>query len=272
MRLHIHDSLIPSLRGRTEEDLFFSLLAGFDQAYDKSEASRLNQRPALAEHLALPKMIGCPKVALPLEEDFLVDTGLEEALARRESRLDFSGEPMSLDALSRLLRLSVGVTGAKHSGKLRRAYPSGGALYPVRAHLIATRIAGLDDGVYCHASEEHCLYRLSERRLNLSDLLYDQAIAYAGTSAAPDANYLSNACAAIVLTGHMEKAYAKYGDRAWRLAVLEAGHVAQNFYLAAAALGLKINAMGGWQTGNLVAELGLRRSNELPLHLMLVGR
>lgn len=40
----------------------------------------------------------------------------------------------------------------------------------------------------------------------------------------------------------------------------------------AAALGLKINAMGGWKTSNLIAELGLRRSNELPLYLMLVGR
>jgi SagB-type dehydrogenase family enzyme len=272
MRLHIHDSLIPSLRKHPDEDLFFSLLAGLDQPYDKSEQSRLNQRPALAEHLASPKMIGCPKIPVPQAEDWVVETRLEEALARRESRLDFSGAPMSLDALSRLLRLSVGTTGAKHSGKQRRAYPSGGALYPVHAHLIAKRIDGLAEGIYRHSSEEHCLYRLSGRSVDLSDLLYDQAIAYAGTAAAPDADYLSNACAAIVLTGHMEKAFAKYGDRAWRLAVLEAGHVSQNFHLAAAALGLKINAMGGWKTGNLIDELGLRRSNELPLHLMLVGR
>lgn len=271
MRLNIYDSFIQTLNQSNQEDIFFSLLAGLDQAYDKSELSRLSQRPLLTERISPPKLIGCPKLSLPECKDRPLSASLVDTLRRRESRLDFSGRSTSIDDIAQLLALSAGVTTVKKSGKPRRSYPSGGALYPVNTYLLSKNIDGIREGVFYYSSGEHSLYHVSSDALDFSELFFDQSVSPGMGHAGASGDYLKKASFGIILTAYMERTFAKYGGRSWRLALLESGHLAQNFYLVATALGLKLNAMGGWQASNVNEKVGMQGSNELPVYLIMGG-
>ena len=63
----------------------------------------------------------------------------------------------------------------------------------------------------------------------------------------------------------------KYGARAYRFALLEAGHVAQNYLLAATALGLSACPVGGFFDRRVDALLGIDGLHEASLYLLPVG-
>jgi SagB-type dehydrogenase family enzyme len=63
----------------------------------------------------------------------------------------------------------------------------------------------------------------------------------------------------------------KYGARAYRFALLEAGHVAQNFLLAATALALAACPVGGFFDRRVDAFLGIDGLYEASLYLLPVG-
>jgi SagB-type dehydrogenase family enzyme len=63
----------------------------------------------------------------------------------------------------------------------------------------------------------------------------------------------------------------KYGQRAYRFTLLEAGHVAQNALLAAAALGLAAVPLGGFYDRKVDAFLGVDGLQEAALYLLPVG-
>lgn len=69
------------------------------------------------------------------------------------------------------------------------------------------------------------------------------------------------------ITGNRD---VKYGDRGIRYAMIEAGHIGQNIFLQAEALGLKAGIVGAFDDMKLNEILNLPRTHE-PLLVMLVG-
>src|ERR1700761_3598765 len=79
---------------------------------------------------------------------------LERTIAQRRSARQFSGEPISLEQLSRLLHFSYGVTDQRNR---YRAVASGGALYPLELYVVSSRVDGLAPGVYHYDPALHSL-------------------------------------------------------------------------------------------------------------------
>ena len=63
----------------------------------------------------------------------------------------------------------------------------------------------------------------------------------------------------------------KYGQRGYRFVLLEAGHVAQNVALTAAALALPMLPYGGFYDLRLDELVGADGLDECTVHLLLVG-
>ena len=82
---------------------------------------------------------------------------LERAIETRHSQRHYTGEPLSLANLSRLLYLGQGLTRPDTS---KRAVPSAGALYPLELYVVAHRVEGLPAGIYHYAVRAHRLERL----------------------------------------------------------------------------------------------------------------
>jgi SagB-type dehydrogenase family enzyme len=122
--------------------------------------------------------------------------------------------------------------GLRYQQKMR-AFPSGGGLYPIEVYPILTNCE-TPSGLYHYNVPEHAIERLrgpfeeSElRRLTSFDGL------------------LESAALILVFSAVFARTYFKYHERGYRFALLEAGHLAENFYLQATAMNLAVVALGG---------------------------
>lgn len=199
-----------------------------------------------------------PCVPLPPAE--LGDISLAEALAARRSRRTFGDRPITVIELATLLHAAYGVTGdLAGTPQLLRAAPSGGALYPLELYVLPRQVASVETALYHYDPLRHALERLAP----LS--------AIAGPDLSPYGDLLERSAAVIAITAMFWRSRFKYGHRAYRFTLLEAGHVAQNAVLAAAALGLAAVPLGGFYDRAVDALLGVDGLHEASLYLIPVG-
>lgn len=170
----------------------------------------------------------------PLPEPSTMDAPLSEVLRNRASVREFRPASIRLAELSGLLQPAYAVN---RRGGIRsfRTTPSPGGLYPLELYLHTTRVDGLPSGLHHYHP-----VRGELRHLHEGDLARDLASCFVQGEIVRDATIL------IFFTAWFERVTFKYGDRGYRFALLEAGHVAQNLNLAAAALGLGTVNLGGF--------------------------
>jgi len=199
------------------------------------------------------------KIPLPPPGDF---RGLytEEAIVRRRSVRDYSGQPMSLEELSRLLFYTGGINAERWGYKLRAA-PSAGALYPIEVYPIVHRVEGLKPGLYHYAVRDHALELLRADDLRGAIVRYGLAQEFLG-----EANLV------LVFTAIFQRLRWKYRERSYRYALLEAGHLGQNVYLTATSMGMGACAVGAFLDDELNALLGVDGREEATLYVLAVGK
>jgi SagB-type dehydrogenase family enzyme len=182
-----------------------------------------------------------PRLSSPLS--------LEEVLQARRSVRSFSDAALTAAEVGQLLWAAQGVTDA--SG--HRTAPSAGALYPLEVDVVCAA------GIARYEPDGHRLtWRGStDVRAELQRAALDQAS-------------IGEAPVVIVLSGVVERTAGKYGGRAERYVILEAGHTAQNILLEAVSLGLGAVPMGAFDDGAVSRVVGLARG-EAPLYLIPVG-
>lgn len=198
------------------------------------------------------------KVELPAAEP---DNALEETIASRRSQRRFTGEPITAEQLSRLLRFSYGRTGDDGSHN-KRAVASGGALYPLEIYIAARRIKGMEPWFYHYDVEGHSLdvVRREDRWPALKECLALQDMDD------PDC------CAAVLfITAIFSRSSLKYFDRAYRMILMEAGEVGHSLSLVATALGLGGYFLGGFLDDALSEVLDIDGVAEAPLLPMVLG-
>jgi SagB-type dehydrogenase family enzyme len=82
---------------------------------------------------------------------------------------------------------------------------------------------------------------------------------------------LDEAAALLVVTAVFPRTQFKYGQRGYRFALLEAGHVVQNVLLAAADLGLPALPLGGFYDRRLDAIVGADGLDEASVYSVALG-
>lgn len=186
-------------------------------------------------------------------------TELERTIAARRSIRTFSGAPVRLDELARLLFFTYGRT---DPGGVFRAVASGGALYPLEVYVAAFRVDDLDAGVYHYGLETGHLdvVRPGDCLTALKDLVYWQGID------------IDRAACAIVFTAAFRRNTIKYHDRGYRMVLMEAGEAAQNLCLVATSMNLGACLLGGFSDDPLSEFLDIDGVTEAPLLPVLVGR
>ena len=205
---------------------------------------------------AVRRRTGLPAVPLPVAEPAC--ESLDALVAARRSTRGYADTPLRLSQLSALLRASYGVTGALGAQPLRAA-PSGGALYPLEVYVAAQRVEALEPALYHFDPLRAALERI--RPFGSNEL--------AGLT--PYDELLVPSSAVAMISAVFWRSRFKYGPRAYRFALLEAGHVAQNFLLAATGLGLAACPVGGFYDRRVDAFLGIDGLYEASLYLLPVG-
>jgi len=187
--------------------------------------------------------------------------GIWTALLERSSTRDYSADPVSLEQASQLLWASQGITREGGEWQFRTA-PSAGALYPIETYLAANRVQELLPGLYHYEVRNHRLAFLRE----------DEFIGMALTRAALGQTVCQRAAAIFIWTAVIARSVRKYGERAYRYIYMDAGHVAQNLYLAATALGLGCCAVGAFFDDEVNAVLDVDGREETTVYLATIGQ
>ncbi|RKZ32004.1 nitroreductase [bacterium] len=181
------------------------------------------------------------------------DMPLHRTIEERRSRRSYGSGGINLEQVSELLWASAGIT----SSRGFRAAPSAGATYPIDIYLLAENVEGLEPAIYRYIEESHALEPIKEG-LFIEDL----------ANAALRQSALKDASAVICLFGIYERTTRRYGERGKRYVHIEIGHIGQNIYLVAEALGLSTVAIGAFHDDRVSALFGVEG---VPLYLMPVG-
>jgi SagB-type dehydrogenase family enzyme len=174
---------------------------------------------------------------------------LLEVLAARRSTRTYGDRKLTDEEVAHLLWAGQGIT----SDRGYRTAPSAGALYPMTLYYAD------DVALWRYEPKRHGLTKVVE-----GDVRRD--VAAAGLDQAP----LKRAPGIIIVVAKPAISAAKYGGRAERYCMLEAGHVAQNILLTAQALGLGACPVGAFRDEAVLKVLGLG-GDYLPLYLIPVG-
>jgi SagB-type dehydrogenase family enzyme len=205
-----------------------------------------------------------PAVALPRPD--LPTTAFADVIEARRSEREFGEEAVSLPQLAGLLHAGYGLTHQLLSelpagvGPQLRSVPSGGGLFPLELYVVPWRVVDLGTGLY-HLDP----LRWVLERLRGGGLLEEVA------AAAIYPEPMTRCAALVVATAVFWRTRFKYGQRGYRFALLEAGHVVQNIVLAAAAYRLASVPLGGFYDARLDAVLGVDGVEESAVYAVGVG-
>lgn len=187
---------------------------------------------------------------------------LGDVLRSRRSTRVYAEGALEARELASLLDAAYGVTGAvPGTPQALRSAPSGGALYPLELYVACQQVEGLDRALYHYDPLRHGL-----------ELLRPLGTAKESGDLTPYPELLAESAAFVVMTAMFWRSRFKYGARAYRFALLEAGHVAQSFLLAAEALSLAATPLGGFFDRLVDDFVGVDGIYEASLYVLPVGR
>jgi SagB-type dehydrogenase family enzyme len=206
------------------------------------------------------RYLGYPRVKLPADYA-LPGLSLVGSIKGRRSALEMPKVPLPLSELSLLLDYSCGILteGTEHTRPLR-ASPSAGAMFPEEIFIYAQEITGLEKAVFHFELEERELARIcSDVEAKILSTAFAQS------------ELFSNCSAAIFICGCFDRVVRKYGERGYRFALIEAGHIAQNLCLLASALERKATPVGGYYDRIVDRLLDLDGINVSTIYTVLIG-
>jgi SagB-type dehydrogenase family enzyme len=188
-----------------------------------------------------------------------------DIVRRRRSVREYTGRAISLAQLSCVLQIGDGMTGSlviqDGSQWPVRSAPSPGGLFPTRIFCAAFAVEGLEPGLHYFDVTGSALDLVADKH-DLRDEL--------ARITAMHATMRTAACC-LILTFHPARIRFKYGERSYRFALLEAGHIAQNLLLAAEYEGLGAVALGGFIDDEVNSLCGFRNGEEVAVYLIAMG-
>lgn len=183
---------------------------------------------------------------------------LEAVIDSRRSTSSFDPASVTRDELAQLVTRTAGITWRGDTDHdHRRAYPSGGARYPLEFYPVILRSDHVEMGVYHYNVRSNCLERLPQDDTHrYEEFLYGS---------------VEGASLLMFVTAKLDRTTRKYGERGYRYANLEAGHAMQNLCLVAESLGLACRPYGGFLEGEADDYLRLN-DDETTLYIGIVGK
>jgi SagB-type dehydrogenase family enzyme len=232
-------------------------------AGDWTIEQKMQTIPSTPQPPLFKKTEGAESISLPLHE-IETDSFFKTLHARRTQRR-FSAADVSLDSVSKLLQTTWGVQGyieSKYFGPLPlKTSPSGGARNPIEVYLMALRVQGLEAGLYHYDVRDHALERIS------SEATPQMARAYCA-----DQPYAARSAALFIMTGVVARTMWKYHHpRAYRVVLLDAGHLGQTFCLTATRMGLAPFSTAALKDSLIEKDLGIDGISESVLYVTGVG-
>ena len=187
---------------------------------------------------------------------------LHEALKNRRTRRAYSKKPLSLGELSFLLWATQGVRGEPNENRTYRSVPSAGCRHAFETYLAVFHVEGLAKGVYRYLPVCHKLETVSKPG-DLENITIQAASGQKFTGQGAVTFFWS------VIPYRMEW---RYGDTAFKLIAIDAGHICQNLYLACEGIGAGTCGIIAYEQDLADAIIGVDGQEEFVVYMASVGK
>ena len=200
----------------------------------------------------------------PLIKDFKKnDSTLFETIENSGQTRTLERKTISLEEISTLMFLSGGISSSneeREDSASWRPYPPIVGTYPLELYPIVLRSDQIKPGIYHYNVKIHALESMLEGDFT------NQLIQATGKEE------IQNGSFAILISAIFQVAEVGDGDRGYRYALLEAGHLAQNIRLVATSLGLDSRSTARFSDTALNRLLDLDGTGEAVLLFAFFGR
>lgn len=207
---------------------------------------------------------GAVTLPLPGPERFdeVCKASLLSVLRSRRSVRQYSDAPLSLDEFALLLWATQGVTDRRGDFATLRPVPSAGARHAFETYVYAQRVEGVPPALYRYLPVEHELlfdFEVSDFPRRVAQATFGQ-------------RFIGEAAAVFFWSAVPYRMEWRYGPAAHRTLAIDAGHVCQNLYLTAEAIGAGACAVGAYDQEGIDALLRLDGEEEFAIYLAPVGK
>ena len=203
---------------------------------------------------------------IPPEKIQIKNDNLKTNILNRRSHRIFSKEPLSLAELSFLLWACQGVKEViirqDKAYAALRTVPSAGARHPFETYLVVHQVEDLPPGLYRYLAITHQLLFLGEiekRQQKMTQAAVGQAFA--------------GKCSVVFIWAMIAyRAEWRYHLAAHKAALLDAGHICQNLYLACEGIGAGTCAIAAYDQQKTDELIGVDGSDEYSVYMAPVGK
>lgn len=163
-------------------------------------------------------------VDLPLPN---FDDNVFKIMSERRTHRSFKNKSITINELSSCLFSGLGITGFYENPNICdlpiKWTPSGGARNPYEAYVYSLNVDGLNNGIFHYSAYENSLgFIQQQKKLPPPSLLLGNQ------------DWANGAAAIVILVANFERTMWKYPDcNAYRVVLIEAGHIGQNILLTA---------------------------------------
>jgi SagB-type dehydrogenase family enzyme len=187
---------------------------------------------------------------------------LRYAIESRRSVRQYSRDSLSLQELAYMLWCTQGVVLRHEPYATFRNVPSAGGRHSFETYLLANKVSGLEPGLYRYLAFSHRLMTL-EIHPGMADRFMDAFLGQA---------IVRESAVTFIWSCVIYRMAWRYSERAYRLVHLDAGHVCQNLYLAAAQLDCGVCAIGAFDDELMSGLLGIDGVEEFVIYCAAAGK
>lgn len=202
---------------------------------------------------------------IPLTMDFqqvVQQHDYVKLLQERVSNRFYAEDPMTLDQLAFLLWSTQGVRAIRGKNYAAlRPVPSAGARHAFETYLLVSNVQGLEQGVYHYLPMEHALEPISLQE-NMAQTMAECAC---------NQKWAGKAAVTFVYTVVAYRGEWRYTVNAHRVMLIDAGHIVQNLYLSAQAIGCGTCAIAAFQQEMTDKLLQVDGNEEFTVYMAPVG-
>lgn len=204
---------------------------------------------------------------VPADEITVGDASLRRMIGQRRSRRKYTDESLTNEELSFLLWSTQGIQKIvmRNDGRVRyhlRTVPSGGARHPFETYLLINNIEGIKPGIYRYIPVKHKLLflRAGEGLADeINEICFNQ-------------KFVGNSAVVFIWAAVPYRTEWRYSKVAHKDIAMEAGHICQNLYLAAEAIGGGACAILGYDQTSIDEFIGVDGKDEFVIYLSPAGK
>lgn len=214
--------------------------------------------------LSLPLPEGAEVISLPAGKDLKLEKlDLIDLVEKRETFRSYTDESLTLQELAYLLWGTQGVKSILAEKPVtKRTVPSAGSRHAFETYLLINRVEGLQPGLYHYLALDHKLVRLTASQ-DISDVL---------TEACTKQPHVKNSAVTFFWSAVQVRMTWRYCQRGYRYMYLDAGHVCQNLYLLAEAIGCGVCAIAAYDDDLVNVALGVDGVEQFAIYIATLGK